>query len=160
MTIEERPTTGHLTLMCPDCGAMVTTTPGGRSSGDFCPQCDFPMFWARPSDLTQPVASSDDALRRLPGVDGTRAPTQVSCPSCAELNPPEAAICLRCARPMVLPTPTPAPEPPAPQPPAPVVVVEEIVECHHWPTWLVALVSVLVTLTVCAAVILIVTARR
>lgn len=159
MTIEERPTTGQLTLMCPDCGAVVTTSPGRRSAGDFCPQCDFPMFWARPSDLVQPVAGSDDAQRRLPGVDGTRAPTQVSCPSCAELNPPDAAICLRCAQPMVLATPAPAVEPPAPLVPAPVVVVEEIVKCEHWPAWHVALLSALVTMTVCAIIMVIVITR-
>lgn len=154
MTIEQQPATGHLTLTCPDCGAAVTTTPGRRSAGDFCTQCDFPMFWARPSDLTVATANSDDALRRMPGVDGTRAVAQVACPTCAELNGLDARFCLRCSGPMVLPTPAPAPEPPAPQPA--VVVVEEVVTCSHLPTWQIGLISAAVTVTACLALALLI----
>lgn len=149
MTIEESPVTGQLTLTCPDCGAAMTTAPGRRSSVDFCPECDFPMFWARPSDLVTATDSTDDALRRLPGVEGTRAQARAACPSCAEPNAPDALRCLRCGGPMVLASPAPLPEPPAPEPALP-VIVEEVVACDHIPTWQVVFITAIITVSLCA----------
>ena len=40
---------GTLQVTCPECGAVAHVQAGARLASDFCPQCDYPLFWARPS---------------------------------------------------------------------------------------------------------------
>jgi len=125
-------------VTCPECGTVSVTSPGSRLASDFCPTCDYPLFWARQSATAAGGPDwSPDALRRAPGVAGTLSVATVACPSCRELNLPEATVCARCGalmRPVVVaPAPVPAPQP--------VVVVREEVACGHRPTWLVVTVT-------------------
>jgi hypothetical protein len=135
---------GGVEVTCPECGALATVRAGRRTAGDFCPSCDYPLFWARPQAVTGPAVRTDDALRRAPGASGSLVPTSLACPECAELNLPSAVVCVRCGAPM-----TPPPPPPEPPPPAPVVVVHAPPPppepCGHPPTWLVVLITAAVT---------------
>jgi len=134
--------TGH-EVTCPECGTVSLTSPGGRLASDFCPTCDFPLFWARRSpDVVAGADWSPDALRRAPGVAGTLSVATVACPVCRELNLPEARVCARCGadmRPVVVaPAAAPAPQP--------VVVVREEVVCGHRPGWLVVTVTAVLSI--------------
>lgn len=132
-----------LVLACPECGTVSTVHADRRLATDFCPTCDYPLFWARPSSSAlADDGSSDDALRRAPGASGNAAPATLACPACAELNVPTSvpgARCVRCGS--LMDPPPPPPPPPLPEPaPAPVVIVQTVVEpCVHPPTWLVVL---------------------
>jgi hypothetical protein len=133
-------TDGAFTATCPECGTVCYLRSGTRLASDFCPSCDYPMFWARPSTAAVPSDAGDDALRRAPGASGAAAVATVACPACAELNLPTAHTCVRCGASM---TPPPAPPaPPLPEP-APVVVVQAppVVRCGHPPIWLVVLIT-------------------
>jgi len=128
------------TVTCPECGTVCYLRNGTRLASDFCPGCDYPMFWARPSTAAAVADTGDDALRRAPGASGAAAVATLACPACHELNLPTVAHCVRCGASM---TPPPAPPvPPLPEP-APVVVVQAppVVRCDHLPTWLVVLVT-------------------
>lgn len=120
-TTEAARPTAEATLACPGCGTVTTVNLARRSASDFCPGCDYPLFWARPADTVLPEAGAagQDARRRLPGASGSTALATVACPACAELNLPAAARCVRCGSTMV---------PPLPQPPAPVPMPEPVVE--------------------------------
>jgi len=136
------PVTGH-EVTCPECGTVSLTSPGGRLASDFCPTCDFPLFWARRSpDVVAGADWSPDALRRAPGVAGTLSVATIACPVCRELNLPEARVCARCGadmRPVVVaPAAAPAPQP--------VVVVREEVVCGHRPRWLVVTVTAVLSI--------------
>jgi hypothetical protein len=104
-------------VTCPRCGAAGEVSTGRRRSEDFCPGCDYPLFWT-PGRITlaggAPVAES---VRRLPGTGGRSGATHRSCPACAEHNRLDAVLCLRCGAPLDPPPPEPTPEP------APVVVL-------------------------------------
>lgn len=130
------------TITCPECGTVCAApgAPGARLASDFCPTCDYPLFWARPVAPVVDADAGDDALRRAPGASGTAAVATVACPACAELNLPSARTCVRCGSSMTPPPPPPAP--PLPEP-APVIVVQEAppVPCGHPRTWLVILVT-------------------
>jgi hypothetical protein len=132
-----------ITVTCPECGTVCYLRAGTRLASDFCPTCDYPVFWARPSGPAPVAGSGDDSLRRAPGASGAAAVATLACPVCSELNLPTAATCVRCGASM---TPPPAPPaPPLPEP-APVVVVQPApppAPCGHPPTWLVALTTAL-----------------
>ena len=141
-----------ITVTCPECGTVCYLRAGTRLASDFCPTCDYPVFWARPSGSAPVAGGSDDALRRAPGASGAAAVATVACPTCSELNLPTAVTCVRCGSSMTPPPPPPAP--PLPEP-APVVVVQPApppAPCGHPRTWLVvlttALASVALTLLV------------
>lgn len=132
------------TLTCPECGTRTTVTLSRRDSQDFCPSCDYPMFWARPEQVAGlPDAGGDDARRRLPGASGASQLATVPCPSCGELNLPGAWLCIRCDASMIV-APPPEPEPiPMPVPvvePEPMRVPEATREFPYW--WFAAMIAV------------------
>ncbi len=107
-------------IVCPECGTPSPVALSRRDSHDFCPNCDYPLFWARPQDRTDDGQQGvDDARRRSPGASGALLLATVPCPACSELNLPSAVVCIRCGADMV-PPPPPAPVP-VPMP-VPVVV--------------------------------------
>jgi len=90
--------------------------PTRRDATDFCPHCDFPLFWAKDRiPIGGPADAGDDSLRRLPGALGRVVIASVPCPHCNELNLPSAAYCVRCGLSMQ-PAPVPPPPPPPPAP--------------------------------------------
>lgn len=143
-------TRDDLVVTCPECGSIAHVRAGQRLASDFCPTCDYPLFWARPTAAAADAQDSPDARWRAPGASGTAAVSTLGCPACAELNLPTALTCVRCGASMTPPPPAIEPPPPAP---APVVFVQAPpapVACTHWDTWWV----VAVTATVTAAVTL------
>ena len=76
-------------VTCPECMTVTTLERIQRHAGEFCPKCDFPLFWAREGILALAAtgASSDEAMRRRPGVGGRRAIGTKVCPTCGEHNP-------------------------------------------------------------------------
>jgi hypothetical protein len=143
------------TLTCPGCGSEVEVDQGSKSSAEFCPTCDYPLFWATPPKEQQLLGGDDNAeptLRRLPGAGGKQAIATAACPRCFELNPLDAEVCLRCGSPMVLPDPEPEPEPvleePEPEPEPELIPEPE----HDWRPW--ALLAVLGAIAIVILVIL------
>lgn len=142
-------------VRCPECGTITAISAGGRAATDFCPSCDYPLFWVSTRELAASTdAESDDALYRAPGTSGTTAASAIACPACGERNPPSGQLCLRCSADLH-PAPLPVPEPPSP--PEPVIVFEApaIVQCSHWPSWLVAAIASVVTLVLSTVAFLI-----
>ncbi|HWJ86123.1 MAG TPA: hypothetical protein VNR62_11880 [Cellulomonas sp.] len=141
-----------LVVTCPECGSVAHVRSGQRLASDFCPTCDYPLFWAKPTTADAETQESVDARWRAPGASGTAALSTLACPACSELNLPTAVTCVRCGASMTPPPPPVEPPPPAP---APVVVVQappQQVPCNHPDTWwvvvLTATVSVALTLLV------------
>lgn len=124
------PAPAEVTIVCPECGTASAVSLARRDADDFCPTCDYPLFWARPQDRTVAAQDGpDDARRRSPGASGALLLATVPCPVCAELNLPSAVVCIRCGADMV-PPPPPVPVPlPAPQP----VVVVPVVAPREQP---------------------------
>jgi hypothetical protein len=148
---------GHLmaTLTCPGCGSEVEVDPGSKSSAEFCPTCDYPLFWATPPKEFEILSGDDNAeptLRRLPGAGGKQAIATAACPTCFELNALDAVTCLRCGNPMVLPEPEPEPEPvleePEPEPEPELIPEPE----HDWRPW--ALLAILGLIAIIILVVL------
>ncbi|QOR70356.1 hypothetical protein IM660_17435 [Ruania alkalisoli] len=140
-------------ITCPECGT-ITVVGGGRAASDFCPSCDYPLFWAQPSRAARPAeAETDGALNRAPGASGTTVASVIACPECAERNLASASTCVRCGSEL---HPAPPPEPEPPPAPAPVIVnpPAQIVQCDHWPIWLVLLITSVVTTVVTAGVVI------
>lgn len=145
--VDEPQTDGTVVIPCPECGTPSPVHTDQRLATDFCPTCDYPLFWARPS-VAPPGAEgrTDDALRRSPGASGTATPATLACPVCAELNVPTAAVCVRCGADLNPPPPPPPDPPPAPQP---VIIVQPPPPpepCGHPRTWVVVLVTALVVI--------------
>jgi len=124
------------TITCPDCGYQADFERMRRGADEFCPNCDFPLFWAK-SDLPMGTLeeSVDATRRRLPGAGGRATIGSRTCPECTELNRLSATHCIRCGAdldPPPMPEPEPEPEPivvelpPPPPPPAP---------APTWPLW-------------------------
>lgn len=113
-------------ITCPECGHQTDLVSIRRSSEEFCPQCDFPLFWVSSNvPATVPGANSDATLRRLPGAGGRHRVGSKVCPECGELNPLGETHCLRCraeldpkpvAPVVAAPPPPPPPPPPEPEP--------------------------------------------
>ena len=130
-------------ITCPDCGASATVELTRRDALDFCQRCDFPLFWARDQVVIgEPIDSSDDALRRLPGTLGKVVIASVPCPHCNEPNLPTASLCVRCGLSMQASAPPPPPRPvavPLPEPP-----MEPLEDApNHWWIWLLVLLTLL-----------------
>ncbi|WP_029290674.1 hypothetical protein [Cellulomonas sp. HZM] len=141
-----------LAVTCPECGTVTRVRADRRLASDFCPSCDYPLFWARPSAGPAVDEQGDDARWRAPGTSGTFAAAPLACPACAELNVATAAVCVRCGASMTPPPPVVV----APPPPAPVVVVQappEQIPCRHWPTGWVIVVTAAVTAAVTLAIV-------
>lgn len=93
-----------LDIPCPRCGQLVAVSGKRPRADEFCPDCDYPVFWARPP-WQDPSESSEGRLR-LPGTGGAADEFGVLCPHCAEPNHLGAEFCIRCGQSMVLPPPT------------------------------------------------------
>jgi hypothetical protein len=141
------------TLTCPGCGSQVEVEQFAKSSKEFCPTCDYPLFWATPPKEFVPVDgdSAEPTLRRLPGAGGKQQIATASCPTCMELNPIDAELCLRCSGPMVIIIIEPEPEPE----PEPTVEVEleaapEMFEepAYDWRPWALLIVLGLIAFTI------------
>lgn len=139
------PTVAHhpVAITCPECGAPGMVELTRRDALDFCQRCDFPLFWSRDQVVvSEPLDSSDDSLRRLPGTLGRVEIASVPCPHCNEPNLPTASLCVRCGLSMQASTPLPPPRPVAvPLPEPPMEPLED--EPSHWRLWLLVLVTVL-----------------
>lgn len=124
-------TDGSADVACPRCGEMVPIRGKRPRADEFCPHCDYPVFWARPA-WEDP--SDDSAGRlRLPGTGGAADEYGILCPHCAEPNYLEAVVCIRCGNPMVIAPPTVFDEPviveelPPPPPPSAVSMIPYVV---------------------------------
>ncbi len=133
------------TLTCPDCGHQAFFDRMRRGADEFCPTCDYPLFWAKSDVPIGELEESVDATRRrLPGAGGRLTIGSRTCPECTEHNRLSATHCIRCGAdldPPPAPEPEPEPEPivvelpPPPPPPAPVPT---------WPLWVAVAASVAV----------------
>lgn len=82
------PAPAEVTIVCPECGTASAVALARRDADDFCPTCDYPLFWARPQDRTVPPQDGpDDARRRSPGASGALLLATVPCPVCEEPEP-------------------------------------------------------------------------
>ncbi|OIQ84949.1 double zinc ribbon [mine drainage metagenome] len=135
----------EVTIVCPECGAPSTVSLARRDAGDFCPICDYPMFWARPQDRKGAAQDGvDDARWRSPGASGASLIATVPCPACRELNVPSAVVCVRCGADMN-PPPPPEPEPvPLPEPAPVPQEIREPEPAEPFPWWWFATVLALV----------------
>lgn len=84
-------------ITCPDCGHVGQFDSIRRSAAEFCPKCDYPLFWVK-SDLPSTGVGDlvDSTRRRLPGAGGRATVGSIACPECSELNRLSAVTCLRC----------------------------------------------------------------
>jgi uncharacterized paraquat-inducible protein A len=108
-------------ITCPECGQVTTLATIRRAADEFCPHCDYPLFWAPSSvaPIAAGAAASNATLRRLPGAGGrVRIGTRV-CPECGELNPMGEIYCIRCTAELDPKPPEPEPPPPPPRVVAP-----------------------------------------
>jgi hypothetical protein len=129
-------------ITCPDCGAPAMVALTRRDALDFCQRCDFPLFWSRDQVVhTDPIDSSEDALRRLPGTLGRVVIASVPCPHCNEPNLPTATLCVRCGLSMQGGAP-PMPPRPRPMPPEPPMEPLED-DPNHWWAWLLVVLTLL-----------------
>jgi hypothetical protein len=135
-------------ISCPECGTTAMVTLNRRDAGDFCRNCDYPLFWTPSRVLTDADSGSNDqALRRLPGTVGRATVASLTCPHCAEPNAVTAENCVRCGLPLRLVAAPPPPPPPivyVPPPP----VVEPVPEQHvAWWVWALIAFGLVVTVT-------------
>jgi len=145
---------GPMVIACPECGTPSPVHTDQRLATDFCPTCDYPLFWARPSVPPAGAAGrAEDALRRSPGASGDAVPATLACPACAELNVLLASHCVRCGADMDPPPPPPPPAPPAPEPVVIVTPPPPPEPCGHPRTWVVVLATAAVTVAVTLLVV-------
>ncbi|WP_167736585.1 hypothetical protein [Nocardioides sp. 1609] len=121
-------------VTCPECGAVAEITVNRRESHDFCPRCDFPLFWTPAQLVLSDAESATQALRRLPGTGGRVTVGSLACPHCAEANPITGSLCLRCGGDLhpVAPPPAPAPAPVVVAPPPPAAEPERSIPLWWW----------------------------
>lgn len=121
-------------VTCPECGTRAQVTLNRRESGDFCRNCDYPLFWTPSKVYYDRSDGGDESLRRLPGTVGRATVASLNCPHCAEPNALSAQTCVRCGKPMqvVAPPPPPTPVVVAPPPPAPAPPPEKGVSWWVW----------------------------
>ena len=100
-------------IVCPECGHLSSFVAIRRSSDEFCPQCDYPLFWAPTAvPMATPGSTNLATLRRLPGAGGRQRVGSKVCPECGELSPLTETHCIRCGAdldPKPIPVPSPAP---------------------------------------------------
>ncbi len=99
---------------CPGCGLLLVGESPRPTAAWFCPNCDYPVFWASPNP--EPSPPQRRARRRLPGTAGRDVLGAEECWHCGERNEPGLTLCPRCAATL--------PKPPAPT--ADPVVVEVV----------------------------------
>ena len=124
------------TITCPECGEISTFETMRRTADEFCPKCDFPLFWAKSDHLggLDDGSAAANARRRLPGTGGRVTIGSIICPECTEHNALQATHCSHCGadldpqpEPEPEPEPEPLPPPPPPRPPSP--------PAPTWPLW-------------------------
>lgn len=132
------------TITCPSCKLASDVALNRRSSTDFCPQCDYPLFWTPESILLNTAEAAADSLRRRPGTDGHDTVGSALCPNpdCREPNAVDALTCRACGGPMVIVRERPAPVVVVPEP-EPVEVVEEPAGTPLWVWIVVGLITAL-----------------
>ncbi len=116
------PTPRRETVTCPECGTTSDVTLTRREAADFCPRCDFPLFWTPATIQLGDQETAGETLRRLPGTAGRTTVAAVPCPHCSEANPIAALTCVRCGLPMAAPPPPVHVAPPPLPAPVPVPV--------------------------------------
>lgn len=136
-------------VACPGCGQPATVSMNRRVAADFCPRCDYPLFWT-PSEVIVDPRSSGESLRRLPGAVGQQRVGSVACPACSELNVVSAVTCVRCGALMRPAAPAPAPLPAMAPLPAPVVEPEPEPESDNFWLW----VSIAIGVAVASLIVL------
>ena len=127
-------------VTCPRCGTATEMLAVRRAAEEFCPRCDYPLFWT-PSAAPMMVAggNAQTTLRRMPGTEGRRSVGSKPCPECSELNPTGATHCWRCEADLDPPPPPPPPPPPEPEPePEPIdyTPIEPEQTTMPWVWWL------------------------
>ena len=122
-------------ITCPECGHVASFDTVQRSADEFCPNCDYPLFWA-PTNVPVAVgtAVSEATLRRLPGAGGRRVLGTKICPACGEHNLLNATVCIRCTADLEPKAPEPVvePEPVLLQIPPPPT---EVAKKRRWWPW-------------------------
>ena len=119
-------------IVCPECGQITTLVAIRKSAEEFCPHCDYPLFWApAAAPLVAGSVASDATLRRLPGTAGRQTIGMIVCPACGELNPIDGIWCIRCTA-ALHPMPAPEPEPEPLPPPEPEPEPEPLPEPRSW----------------------------
>lgn len=103
MTTEEQGTPAEkVEITCPQC-STVSELKGGEHT--FCPECDFPLFWADPAKSAVPPAVQsavvgEEAVHNesaAAGEDDLDAQaTDIICRNCALRNPGDRTYCMRC----------------------------------------------------------------
>lgn len=118
-------------VTCPECGTRSEVALNRRRSQDFCPRCDYPLFWTPSTIISDSDAADHASLRRLPGTAGRVTVASRTCPHCSESNQLTALTCVRCGGLMDPPQPAPVFVEPAPAP-----VVEPEPEPRRTPWWM------------------------
>lgn len=84
-------------LTCPQCGTVSELDDGEQG---FCPNCDYPLFWAGRTDDDDAAAKQASGERGEIELDAQA--TDVICRACAERNPGTRTFCQRCGAELVL----------------------------------------------------------
>jgi hypothetical protein len=148
-------------LSCPGCAAVVDLPNLNRSSEEFCPSCDFPLFWAGAGARPDEEGSLALAVRRRPGSSGHQLVATETCPECQELNKPSNVYCHRCGAEMHPQAPlvtavarTVQAPPPAPDAPTTPLAQAPVEVRPWWRGWLlVALLFFLLAAVAIASVV-------
>ena len=93
-------------IECPQCHTVHQGDVSGRAAADFCPQCDYPLFFAPesavedgPGDAFVPAAEAATATANVatgPPPAVVDDEEQRICTACLAANPLEAVFCGRC----------------------------------------------------------------
>jgi hypothetical protein len=149
---EQSAVPGHVVtevVTCPECGTSATVALNRRDARDFCPNCDFPLFWTPTAVVRDMLGeASQDALRRLPGTLGRATVASQRCPHCAEPNALSAQVCVRCGRSMQIEAPPPPAVPVYVPPPPPEPVYVEPKKGVAWWVWALVALAVVVAVVV------------
>jgi hypothetical protein len=139
-------------IPCPSCGTVAHLDQVRRDASEFCPTCDYPLFWARTTGFGTDEGGLDgeNGLRRLPGTAGRVAVASLFCPTCTEPNVVTAVLCIRCGSDL-----HPAPPEPVtvilPPPPEPEPEPEPLPEPRRWWPWVVLALIVLALVIIAVA---------
>jgi hypothetical protein len=145
-------------VICPNCKTSTELLAIRRNHDEFCPSCDYPLFWVSTSlPTTRPGTTNEPTLRRLPGVGGRQSVGSKVCSNCGELNQLGETHCDRCKAELDPKPPEPIvvvipPPPPAPEP-APIVVVVPPPTPPWWWWWPLGLIGIAIVIRIVIAII-------